>query len=108
MMSNLIHFTQAGLEQAKGRPGVILLDFWAEWCGHCVPVGKIMEELAEEYAGRAVIGKLNVDSERPVAMEYGVRGIPTVVLLKDGVEVNRKVGEQPKEVYTAALNEALQ
>jgi len=106
-MGSLIHFTREGLERAKGQPGVILLDFWAAWCGHCVPVGQIVEELAEEYAGRAIVGKLDVDSERSVAIEYGVQGIPTVLVLKDGVEVARKVGELPKKEYAAALEEAL-
>ena len=106
-MSNLIHFTKEGLAQAKSQPGVILLDFWAEWCPHCVPVGETVAELAEEYAGRAVIGKLDVDSERDVAVEYGVRSIPTVIILKDGVEVDRKVGGMPRDAYAAALDEAL-
>lgn len=107
-MGNAIHFTKAGLEQAKGKTGVILLDFWAEWCPHCGAVGAIVEELAGEYGQRAMIGKVDVDSERDIAMEYGVRGIPTVVFLKDGVEVDRKVGAYPKEAYTEALDQALE
>ena len=106
-MENAIHFTKAGLEQAKGKPGVILLDFWAQWCPHCGPVGQMVEELAGEYAGRAAIGKVDVDSEREIAMEYGVRSIPTVIILKDGVEVDRKVGEMPYGAYADAIEAAL-
>ena len=106
-MSGLIHWTKAGLEQAKARPGVLVLDFWATWCPHCGPVGQIMEGLAEEYDGRVTIGKVDVDSERELAAEYGVRGIPTVVILKDGAEIDRKVGEMPVSAYTAALDGAL-
>ena len=106
-MSGVIHFTKAGLEQIKGRPGVILLDFWAKWCGHCPPVGKLVEQLADEYEGRAIVGKVDVDGERALAVEYGVMSIPTVLILKDGREVDRKVGEMPLEVYRQALDSAL-
>lgn len=106
-MNGLIHWTKAGLEQAKAHQGVLVLDFWAAWCPHCGAVGEIMEGLAQEYDGRATIGKVDVDSEREIAVEYGVRGIPTVVILKDGVEADRKAGEMPASAYAAALDALL-
>lgn len=74
------------------KGGVSVLDFWAEWCGPCRMISPIIEKLATEYDGKAIIGKVNVDHNPDVAMKYGVRSIPTIVILKDGEEVNRHVG----------------
>ena len=74
------------------KGGVSVLDFWAEWCGPCRMISPIIEKLATEYDGKALIGKVNVDHNPEVAMKYGVRSIPTIVILKDGEEVERQVG----------------
>ena len=74
------------------KGGVSVLDFWAEWCGPCRMISPIIEKLATEYDGKALIGKVNVDHNPDVAMKYGVRSIPTIVILKDGEEVKRHVG----------------
>lgn len=106
-MGELIHFTKAGFEQAKKQKGVILVDFWAGWCGPCRMLGPVIEELAADYDGKAVVGKVDVDAEGELAAEYGVMNIPTVLILKDGVEVDRKVGVMPKSAYEDALNAVL-
>lgn len=106
-MANLIHFTKAGFDQAKAQKGVILVDFWATWCGPCRMVAPVIEELAEEYEGKAVVGKVDVDQESALASEYGVMSIPTILILKDGREVDRKVGVMPKSAYEEALNAVL-
>ena len=74
------------------KGGVTVMDFWAEWCGPCRMISPIIEKLSEEYAGKALIGKVNVDHNQDVAMKYGVRSIPTIVILKNGEEVDRQVG----------------
>jgi thioredoxin 1 len=106
-MANLIHFNKAGFDQAKAQQGVMLVDFWATWCGPCRMVAPVIEELAADYEGKAVVGKVDVDEESALAAEYGVMSIPTVIVLKDGVEVDRKVGVMPKSAYEEALNAAL-
>ena len=70
----------------------VLVDFWAAWCGPCRMVGPIIDELSGEYDGRAVVGKVDVDSNQEFAAKYGVRNIPTVLLFKDGELIDRKVG----------------
>lgn len=85
----------------------VLVDFWAAWCGPCRMVGPIIDELSNEYDGKAVVGKVDVDSNQEFAAKYGVRNIPTVLLFKDGELVDRKVGVSPKQVYAEAIDGSL-
>ena len=85
----------------------VLVDFWAEWCGPCRMLGPIIEELSNEYEGKVVIGKLDVDSNQEFAAKFGVRNIPTVLTFKNGELVNRLVGVSPKNVYTDNLDSLL-
>ena len=80
----------------------VLLDFWASWCGPCRMVGPIVEEIARERTDVAV-GKVNVDEEMELAMQFGVSSIPTLVVLKNGQVVNRMVGARPKDAILSAL-----
>lgn len=106
-MENVIHFNEEGLKKAMQQPGVLLVDFWASWCGPCRMIAPVIEELAAEYDGEVTVGKVDVDSESNLAMEFGVMSIPNVVILKDGREVDRKVGAMPKSAYAEALDNAL-
>lgn len=74
----------------------VLVDFWASWCGPCRMVGPVVSQIAEENEGKIVVGKLNVDDEDELSEEYNVSSIPTLVVFKDGKEVNRAVGAMPK------------
>tara|TARA_B100000965_G_C19593528_1_gene759046 strand:+ start:3114 stop:3437 length:324 start_codon:yes stop_codon:yes gene_type:complete len=85
----------------------VLVDFWAEWCGPCRMLGPIIEELSNEYEGKVVVGKLDVDSNQEFAAKFGVRNIPTVLTFKNGELVNRLVGVSPKNVYTDNLDSLL-
>ena len=86
---------------------VSMVDFWAEWCGPCRMIGPIVEELASEYNGKAVIGKVNVDHNREIAMKYGVMNIPTILFIKNGEVVERHVGAAPKSVLQGKLDAAI-
>lgn len=99
----IIHLTKDGFEKATEK-GLAMVDFWAGWCGPCKMVAPVMDALAKEYEGKALVGKIDVDSEPELAARYGVMSIPTVVYLKDGVEFDRKVGVMPKEAYAAVLD----
>ena len=85
----------------------VMVDFWAEWCGPCRMLGPIIEEVSEDYDGKAVVGKLDVDSNQEFAAKFGVRNIPTVLVFKNGELVNRQVGVSPKNVYTESLDALL-
>ena len=85
----------------------VMVDFWAEWCGPCRMLGPIIEELSKDYDGKAVVGKLDVDSNQEFAAKFGVRNIPTVLVFKNGELVNRQVGVSPKNVYTESLDALL-
>lgn len=86
--------------------GTVMVDFWATWCGPCQMAGPVIDQLADEYAGKVVIGKLDVDANQDTAQKYGVVSIPTVVLFKDGKEVARKVGFAGKPMYENLLKQA--
>ena len=82
----------------------VLVDFWAEWCGPCRMLGPIIEDLSDVFADKAIIGKVDVDSNQQFAAQFGVRNIPTVLVFKDGEMVNRQVGVAQKSVYADFLN----
>ncbi len=87
--------------------GVTLVDFWAEWCGPCRMLTPIIDELIGEYEGKATIAKVNVDEASELAQQFGVSSIPTLLVMKDGKEVNRFVGVTSKDNLGKALDEAL-
>ncbi len=85
----------------------VMIDFWAVWCGPCRMVAPIVEEMATEYEGKAVIGKVDVDSNPNIAMKYGIRNIPTTIFMKGGEVVDKQVGAAPKKAFVSKLDAIL-
>lgn len=85
----------------------VMIDFWAIWCGPCRMIAPIVEEMSVEYEGKAVVGKVDVDSNPNVAMKYGIRNIPTVLFIKNGQVVDKQVGAAPKQAFTNKLDALL-
>ena len=100
-------FTDSNVREviASGKP--VLVDCWAPWCGPCVSMTPIIDSLAAEYEGRAVVGTYNVDEESDLAGEYRIMSIPTMLLFKDGNMVGRLAGSQPKATLAAKLDELI-
>jgi thioredoxin 1 len=99
-----LEFTDANFEELvikSGKP--VIVDMWAEWCGPCRMLTPIVEEMAKEYEGRAVIGKLNVDDNPTVTAKYGVRNIPTLLFFKGGEIADKQVGAVPKSALVGKL-----
>jgi thioredoxin 1 len=101
-MAKPLSLTDATFDGAIAE-GVTLVDFWAPWCGPCRMIAPIIEELAEEYNGRAKIAKVNTDEEQMTAVKFGIRSIPTLLIFKDGKPVDQVIGAVPKQVFTSKL-----
>lgn len=92
-----LHITDANFSETVEKSGLpVLIDFWAAWCGPCRLIAPVIDELAKELAGKAVVGKLNVDENQMTAARFGVQSIPTLLIIKNGREAERIVGVQPK------------
>jgi len=97
-------FTDANFDTEALKSEIpVVVDFWAEWCGPCRMIGPIMEELSENFEGKAKVGKLNVDENPQVAMKYGVRSIPTVLFIKNGEVVDKVIGAVQKSAFVDKL-----
>jgi thioredoxin 1 len=106
-MGKTLEITDSNFNDVISKNKTVLVDFWAEWCGPCRMIGPIVEELANEYEGKAIIGKLDVDSNQESSVKYGVRSIPTILTFKDGEIVDRQVGAVPKETLTNIIDSQL-
>ena len=98
------HFKTAEFDAAVNAAPLAMVDFWASWCGPCKMLSPTIETLADQYEGKALVGKVNVDEEPELARRFGVMSIPTVVFLKNGREFDRKVGLMPAGAFTAVLD----
>lgn len=104
----VLHLNEQDFDPALDQHPLLLVDFWADWCGPCKMLGPVIEELAADYDGRGVaVAKVNVDECQELAVRYGVMSIPTVILIQNGQEAERLVGLLPKENFTALIDRYL-
>ena len=99
----LIHLTNEAFDKATAS-GLAMVDFWATWCGPCKMLSPVIDGLADRYEGKVLVGKVNTDEQPELAVRFGVMSIPTVIFLKDGKEIDRKVVVMPEASYTAVLD----
>lgn len=103
-----VELTDANFEElAIKSDKPVVIDFWAEWCGPCRMVGPIVEELAKDYDGKALVGKVNVDNNNEISAKYGIRNIPTILFLKNGEIMDKQVGAVQKAVLAEKLDKLL-
>lgn len=103
-MGKAVEITDKNFEEIINSDSPVLVDFWAEWCGPCKMIAPVVEELASEYDGKAVIGKVDVDSNPEVSAKFGIRSIPTLLVFKKGEVVDKQIGAVPKNVLSQKLD----
>ncbi|MEM7550031.1 MAG: thioredoxin [Bacteroidota bacterium] len=106
-MGKALEITDSNFEEVIGSDQPVLVDFWAEWCGPCKMIAPVVEELAGDYDGKAVIGKVNVDENPNVSAKFGIRSIPTLLVFRNGEIVDKQVGAVPKGVLAQKIDAQL-
>ena len=108
MSEHIVHVTDASFEEeVLGAEVPVLVDFWAEWCGPCKMIAPVLSELADEYEGKVKVCKVDVDANPDIPPKFGIRGIPTLILFKDGNAEATKVGALSKAQLSQFINEAI-
>ena len=108
MADGLFEFTDGSFDSDVIRSDLpVLVDFWAAWCGPCKAIAPVIQEIAIEYSGKVKVGKVDVDQNNQVAMQYGIRSIPTLLILKEGKVINQLVGAVPKNNITDLLDQVI-
>ncbi len=103
-MGKTVEITDSNFQEVLQSEKPVLVDFWAEWCGPCKMIGPVVEELASDYDGKAVIGKVDVDSNPEVSAKFGIRSIPTLLVFKGGEVVDKQIGAVPKGILSQKLD----
>jgi thioredoxin 1 len=106
-MGKTVEITDSNFQEVINSEQPVLVDFWAEWCGPCKMIAPVVEELATDYEGKAVVGKVNVDENPNVSAQFGIRSIPTLLVFKNGEIVDKQVGAVPKGVLSQKLEAQL-
>lgn len=104
---SVLHLTEKDFDSTI-ESGVTLVDFWAGWCGPCKMLAPVIDSLANRYAGRAKVAKVDIDAEMGLATRFGIMSIPTILVFRDGKLEGQTVGVQPESVFTKLLDEALE
>ena len=99
-----LEITDSNIDQILSTDKPVLIDFWADWCGPCHMIAPVIQELADEYDGKAIIAKLDVDANPVTAQKYGIRSIPTLIITKNGEVVDQQIGVVPKGVISSKLD----
>jgi len=105
-MAKYVELTNGNFE-ATIAEGVTMVDFWAPWCGPCRMIAPVVEELAEDFEGKATIAKVNTDEEQEIAVKFGIRSIPTILFFKNGEVVDQMIGAASKDAFADKLNALL-
>jgi len=103
-VNNIVKLMKSNFDaEVLKSEGTVLVDFWAEWCGPCRMIAPLIEELANDFQGKLKVGKLNVDEERDIALQYGIRSIPTLIVFKEGKPVDQIIGALPKSALKSKI-----
>jgi len=108
MSENIVHVTDSSFEEEVLKSAMpVIVDYWAEWCGPCKAIAPVLEEIAGEYQGKLVVAKMDVDDNQQTPQKYVVRGIPTLMIFKDGDVIGTKVGQLSKSQLTAFIDSTI-
>lgn len=103
-MSEILHLDTKQFDEVINKEKLVLVDFWAGWCAPCRMLAPVIEKIAEQYDGKLVVGKVDIDEQQELAIRYGIQSIPTVILFKDGKVAAKEIGVKPLKSFTTLLD----